>query len=189
MDIKLELEIKAKAFENFKLLLNKKDTTILFNDFKNNDVIQNAIITNDEHKYILTKKYKDIKQNIFNKKFNFLLPNKLRNIPNKKQQKVEINKLKYIKILKFIFRLKLFKDDFVKKTIYTLNYNGIIYNINETEYNKIYFYTEYAYKIYQLKKLNKNMDIKQNITLYFDEDVFSINMYNKFFNIVKDIFE
>lgn len=186
MDIKIELEVKAKAFEIYKKILNKNNTTILFNGIVNDSIIESVTVKNRTHEFKVVKKNIDKEVSIINKKFHRLIPQKILSLPNMKQKVVEINKLKYLKVFK-LFLGNIFTTKDSKELVYRFNYNGVTYPIKQQEYNKLYFYSEYAYKIYQLRKLNKEMGIEQNITLYFDEDVLSTNMYSKIYNIIKDI--
>lgn len=186
MDIKIELEVKAKAFEIYKKVLNKNNTVILFNSMKDKSVIESTLVKNRTHEFKVVKKNVDKEVSIINKKYHRLIPKKLLSLPNMKQKVIEINKLKYLRFFK-LFLGNIFTTKKSKELVYRFNYNGVTYPLKQQEYNKLHFYAEYAYKIYQLRKLNKEMGIEQNITLYFDEDVLSTNMYNKIHNIIKDI--
>lgn len=190
MDIDIELEVKAKAFEIYKKILNKNDTIITFNDVVIENVIENITIKNGRHTFQLMKKYVIKERNLLNDKYNWLIPNKILNNSklNNKQRNNKIKKLRYLKLFKFIYG-DIVKTNNIKDKIYYMNYNGVVYRITDTIYNRYHYYGEYAYKIYQLEKLNEGLNIKQNITLYFDEDVFSKKMYDKFHNIFKDVFK
>ena len=187
MDIKIELEIKAKAFEIFKKILNKNNTIITFNDMGIPDIIESNTIKNRLHVFKIFKRNINIKVDVVNNFYKLLIPNKLLKLPNKGQQKAEIKKLRYIKIIRLFFK-KIYKEKDIAKEHYYINYNGVVYLVKKEEYNKLNYYAEYAYKIYQLKKLNKELGIEQNITINFDEDILSANMYDKMYDIIKDVF-
>lgn len=188
MDINIELEVKAKAIEMYKKVLNKNNTRIVFNDHKSHDVIEKVTIKNGLHTFNFTKKYVNKERNRLNNKYEWLIPDSILkdNKLNNEQRNSKILKLKYLKIFKHFYG-GIILSDIIKGIKHNMNYNGVVYNIKDTDYSKYFFYSEYAYKIYQLRKLNKDMGIEQNITLYFDENVFSNNMYDKFYNILKDV--
>lgn len=186
MNIKIEIEVKAKALEIYKKILNKNNTIILFNDNTNDVIVNRTTIKNRSHEFRIEKKQIEKETKVFNDKYNVFIPKKLRKLKNINQKISEVGKIKFLKIFKPILG-NIFNIKTTLTTKYIINYNGIVYNIKLNEYEKLIFYAEYAYKIYQLRKLNKELGIDQNIIMYFDEDVLSTNMYNKFFDIMRGV--
>lgn len=188
MDIKIELEVKAKAFEIFKKVLNKNNTTIIFNELSEN-VIENTIVKNNQLSFTFSKINRNKEIRRISTSYKWFIPNKISKDPKlgNKEMIDKVMKIKFLKLFK-PFLGELITVDIAQEIKYILNFNEVLYFIKESDYNKNFFYAEYAYKIYQLRKLNKELRIDQNITIFFDENILSKSMYNKIYNLVKVVF-
>lgn len=185
MNINIELEIKAKLIETFKTVL-KNTTTVI--EFVGEIDIEYVIVRNKQHVFKIeqTEFIKHI--NIINPKYLKLIPKKILNDESlkNKQKILLVSNIRYLKLFKY------FLGDLIlpiqkNKARCTITYNDIVYSLTKSEYEKYYYYAEYAYKITQLKLLNNELGIKQNISIYFDENILSNSMYNKMHSIIKKI--
>ena len=194
MDInELDIELTAKAKEIFKLILKDPGVDINFNVPDNDDKVDEmTFVRLKGHNFILFKESYDSELLNINEKYYFFLSNKIKN--KLKDLSVE-NKLKLIKKkLWYLFFLIPFFGRFcntkTEKVIsYKLNYNSIIINLTKLEFDRFQYYSYYVFKLKQLYKLNKELNINQEFSIVFDDDKSAKDLYNNLYNNFKDIIQ
>lgn len=186
--IKIDTELNVKIVECYKILLKNEKIKIFF-DTPSDNILEISTIELNEYKFNLLKKEKEITIDTFNSKYlNFLTKkSKLKlNELNTPQKIIFINKKKILNLLR-PFLGKKYKNSTVKNTIYRIQFNGIIIELNKKQYDKLNYYTKFVYKLQQLYKLNKILDINTKYKVVFDDDEISKEMYNSIYDSFKDI--
>jgi hypothetical protein len=65
-----------------------------------------------------------------------------------------------------------------------MNYNAIIIELPNEEYDKFSYYAKYIYKLNQLEMLNNELEITQEFKVVFDDDQMTNDFYK---NIYKNL--
>ena len=185
----LNIELFIKAKEVLKIILKKSNVEIThgLSDTNNNIIIKSMVILNKHRFNIIKKELREKYLNINSKYINLI----------SKKNKIKLKKLDYnsrIKLLNSLWYLKLLKpfygvlyETIINKSYkYELNYNSVFFSLSKKDFDKMYYYCEYVYKIQQLYKLNKDLDIKQNFTIVFDDEKSNYLLLDKISKIFND---
>lgn len=189
----LDIELYTKIKETFKIILKKEDTDILFDepDIENN-ISEITNIINEDHNFILIKKYEESNLLNINNKYYNLIPSNIK--ANLKflnfYDKIEYlnKKTWYLKVLKPIYG-NIFNVSQETTNVYRFSYNGIVTDITKIEYDRFLYYTHYVYKLQQLRNLNRELNINQDFCIVFDDDKVAHDLYRDMYENFKGIID
>lgn len=184
----IDNELNVKIFEIFRLILKDEDVKIVFEEPIGNILVMNTI-SKGNHLYKIYKYSKPEIVKGVNYKYYKLLNKKIRNENNALSSNKLINYVSNIKYFKF---LKYFLGNSILEFnnniyMYNINYNGVVLPIDKANYDKLMYYIEYTYKIQQLRKLNKTLNIEQTFNIFFEEEVIPKESYDTFYEYFKGI--
>jgi len=184
----LDIELNTKAKESFKSLLKKPNVEILFGIPTEDGLL--TTINESNHHFILIKNYINTELlNINEKYYNLLtteLKTKLRELTMK--EKTHLLKWKTWYLLFLVpFHGKRFNVTKEKIERYKLNYNSVIMDLSKLEYDRFFYYTQYVYKLQQLQKLNKELNIQQEFSIMFDDDKSAKELYKNMYDNLKGL--
>ena len=181
-------ELNVKIIEVFKLLLKNENTNISF-DPNSNIYDDMTYISNSEHNFILYKHKEEVSIKELNHKFYSLLPEKIRKEYTDLTEEKLINYVSDKKIYHifkpFIGEIYYEKSFFIQH--YKINYNNVVINLKQYDYDKMVFYTKNVYKLQQLYKLNKELNIDQKFNIVFEDEKVKNELYTSFYISFKDI--
>ena len=194
MDInQLDIELNTKAKETYKTILKKMDVDIVFgipDEIEN--ICEITDINQGEHHFILIKKY-DISEliNINEKYFSFFtdkLKCKLKKLTMDERTRLIRRKTWYL-----FFLTPFYGDKYSVSVeeVYThkLSYNSVVMDLTKLEYDRFLYYTRYVYKLQQLSKLNKELNIQQEFSIVFDDDKAALDLYKNMYENFKGLIE
>jgi hypothetical protein len=188
----LDVELNIKVKETYKLILKKKDVKITFDnnidnkldstkiEFKNNEfnifkIIKTEVLSSINNKYY----------NLCNAKIKSDI-NSVKNINDK--YKIIAKYLKFKHILKHLIG-----DIIVSETIsnfkYYITYNSIMIELTTEEYEKYSYYAKFMFKVQKIYDLNKELNIKQEFNIVFQDDKAAYQIHKNFYENFKDIIE
>lgn len=181
-------ELNVKILEVFKLILKNENTTITFEQ-NSNLYADLTYVSNAEHNFILYNSNEELFINELNYKYYLILPTKIR---KQYTNLTDENLINYVKNKKRYRILKPFLGEiFTKKQIFIkhnkINYNNVVINLNQLDYDKMVFYTRNVYKLQQLYKLNKELNIDQKFNIIFEDEKVKNELYSSFYISFKDI--
>lgn len=192
MDIsQIDSELNIKIREVFKEILKKDNVNITFDNIDlNSDIIESTRISNNDHNFCIQKIRYKLSDNIINDKYYKYINDKIKKNISKLNYDNKINYLEkkpfYLKIFKFLY------GDLIVKNhkyyfIYQITYNSITLDLTKVEYERFLYYTKYVFKLRQILKLNKELDIEQTFKIIFDDDKATKEMYDNLYNNFSDI--
>ncbi len=187
----LDIELYTKIKETFKIVLKKEDTDISFDEPNIEDNVSEITnIINKNHNFILLKKYEESNLLNINSKYYSLISSdvkaELRFLNFYDKIEYLNKKTWYLKILKPIYG-NIFNISIETSDVYRFSYNGIVTDITKIEYDRFLYYTHYVYKLQQLRKLNKELDINQDFSIIFDDDKVAHDLYRDMYENFKGI--
>jgi len=192
MDINhIDSELNVKMKEVFKGVLKKHNVKISFDEIKEKlDIVESFSVLQDNHFFNLQKIRYKLSNNKFNDKYYPFLSKKIKNIISNLSNDNKMNVIS--KNAWYLFILKPFYGNIILNNnkyhfIYQMTYNSITIDLTKVEYERFLYYTKYVYKLQQLSKLNKELNIEQNFKIVFDDDKAAQEMYENLYNNFSDI--
>jgi len=187
----LDIELNTKVKESFKTVLKKKNVEILFNlPIEKENITEMTTIKDGEHNFILIKKTEISELLNINEKYYNLIRTKfkvqLKNLTTEEKIKLIKRKTWYLFFL-YPFYGKKFNIYNEYISTYRLNYNSVLMDLTKLEYDRFFYYTQYVYKLQQLQKLNKELNIHQEFSVMFDDDKSAQDLYKNMYDNLKGI--
>lgn len=182
-------ELNSKIVEVFKIILKKQEVNILFEQNNLPQYDEMTHVSDNGHFFSLYSHKEEILVNELNYIFYKILPKKIKNkYTNLTDSELiaYVNSNKYYKLLIPIFGKIIYKKILIIPH-YKINYNNVVIELDKLNYDKLMFYTKNVYKLQQLYKLNKELNIEQNFTIVFEDDKNKNELYSTFYINFKDI--
>lgn len=182
-------ELNSKIVEVFKIILKKQEVNILFEQNNLPQYDEMTHVSDNDHFFSLYSHKEEILVNELNYIFYKILPKKIKNkytdLTNSELITYVISN-KYYKLLIPLFGKIIFKKILIIQH-YKINYNNVVIELDKLNYDKLMFYTKNVYKLQQLYKLNKELNIEQNFTIVFEDEKNKNELYSTFYINFKDI--
>ena len=124
-----------------------------------------------------------------NHKYYKLVPKKLKTKHKKLTDKLLLKGVLKIKVFNYLkpFLGNIVINRNIEDYQYILNYNDILLSLDNNTYDKHVFYIKNTYKLHQLTKLNKKLNIDQKFSIVFEEETLKNELYDNFYSIFQDI--
>lgn len=182
-------ELNSKMIEVFKIILKKQEANITFEQNNQSQYDELTRVSENEHVFSLYSHKEEILINELNYNFYKILPKKIKSKYTNLTDSDLINDVVSKKFYKLLIPIlgKIYYKKSLKIQHYKINYNNVVIELDKLNYDKLLFYTKNVYKLQQLYKLNKELNIEQNFTIVFEDDKNKNELYSTFYINFKDI--
>lgn len=182
-------ELNSKMIEVFKIILKKQEANITFEQNNQSQYDELTRVSENEHVFSLYSHKEEILINELNYNFYKILPKKIKNKYTNLTDSDLINDVVSKKFYKLLIPIlgKIYYKKSLKIQHYKINYNNVVIELDKLNYDKLLFYTKNVYKLQQLYKLNKELNIDQKFSIVFEEEKNKNDLYSTFYINFKDI--
>lgn len=182
-------ELNSKMIEVFKIILKKQEANITFEQNNQSQYDELTRVSENEHVFSLYSHKEEILINELNYNFYKILPKKIKSKYTNLTDSDLINDVVSKKFYKLLIPIlgKIYYKKSLKIQHYKINYNNVVIELDKLNYDKLLFYTKNVYKLQQLYKLNKELNIDQKFSIVFEEEKNKNDLYSTFYINFKDI--